>query len=378
MADMNIINVGTEFNIYRADSVKTFKKLPTQIYKICFQKFKGFYLDTYQGLDIKEKVYGVHQNKVNKVINSFNHFERSLGVILSGDKGIGKSLFSKMLAQECLKQDIPVIVVDAWYPAIADFIESIQQEVMILFDEFDKTFGEVNTPEGSATPQTELLSLFDGISTTTKRLYVITCNELRKLNDYLVNRPGRFHYHFRFEYPTSEEVKLYLEEKVDPKYHDQITDVIGFTKRTDINYDCLRAIAFELNMGSTFKEAIRDLNILNINDTSAYTIKVFFEDGSSVTRKKYRMNQDDEYESNCWFSPDKGENEFICCEFTPSDIAWDEKLFKYALMPDQFKYWCDEDYCKDDPELFKSYNNKKPIYMTFERDFKVDRMHYAL
>ena len=46
-------------------------------------------------MHVTEKAYGVHTEKLEKVMDSFKLFSRSLGVILSGDKGIGKSLFAK-------------------------------------------------------------------------------------------------------------------------------------------------------------------------------------------------------------------------------------------------------------------------------------------
>ena len=48
-------------------------------------------------------------------------------------------------------------------------------------------------------------------------MYIVTCNELRGLNDYILNRPGRFHYHFRFEYPTATEIREYMEDKLEKK-----------------------------------------------------------------------------------------------------------------------------------------------------------------
>ena len=62
--------------------------------------------------------------------------------------------------------------------------------MIILFDEFDKTFSGKHGG-GNEKAQTELLSLFDGIAMG-KKLFVITCNHLTGLNDYLVNRPGVF------------------------------------------------------------------------------------------------------------------------------------------------------------------------------------------
>ena len=52
-----------------------------------------------------------------------------------------------------------------------------------------------------------------------KKLFLITCNEIRKLNDYLINRLSRFHYHFRFDYPSYKEIWEYLHDKLEEKYY---------------------------------------------------------------------------------------------------------------------------------------------------------------
>ena len=72
----------------------------------------------------------------------------------------------------------------------------------------------------------------------------------------MINRPGRFHYHFRFDYPTADEIEVYLRDKIDEKYYPEIKEVVNFSYKVKLNYDCLRAIAFELNSGEKFSEAI--------------------------------------------------------------------------------------------------------------------------
>jgi len=120
-------------------------------------------------------------------------------------------------------------------------------------------------------------------------MYIVTCNELRGLNDYIVNRPGRFHYHFRFEYPTAEAIREYLEDKLEKQFYGEIENVIEFAGRINLNYDCLRAITFELNQGSTFAEAITELNILNV-DLEEYDVYLYFENGEVFHRYNYRTN----------------------------------------------------------------------------------------
>ena len=135
---MKAISTGNVYRIYD-DTLKTYDKLPAQPYVVRFAMHTGFYLERYSDIEITEdKIYGVHPEKVLKVLDSFSRYNRSLGVILSGDKGIGKSLFAKLLAIEAMKKGLPLIIVDRHIGGIASYLESIEQEVMVLFDEFDK------------------------------------------------------------------------------------------------------------------------------------------------------------------------------------------------------------------------------------------------
>lgn len=200
---MRILNTGTKYSVFD-NIITTYDELPVQTYSIGYNQQDGCFLLKHPNIVVNEKTYGLHKRKADKVINSFKNFNRSLGVILSGDKGIGKSLFAKLICQKAIALNYPVILVDACVPGIARFIESIDQECVVMFDEFDKTFR--NTPDND--DQAALLSLFDGMAGG-KKLYIVTCNELHGLNEYIVNRPGRFHYHFRFEYPSEDDIREY-------------------------------------------------------------------------------------------------------------------------------------------------------------------------
>ena len=178
---MKITQSGFTFQIYD-DGLVVRNQLPPACYEVFFDKMKGWFLKQTDEIEIKEKVYGIHQDKVNKVMQSFKRFNRNLGVILSGDKGIGKSLFSKMLAKEAIEQGFPLIIVNSYIPGIASFLTSIQQEVVVLFDEFDKTFpsGEGTSSQSPNDSQAEMLTLFDGIAQG-KKLFVVTCNSFATL-----------------------------------------------------------------------------------------------------------------------------------------------------------------------------------------------------
>lgn len=371
---MKVISSGNSYEVFD-DTLKTYEKFPTQSYVVRFSQFKGFYLEKYVDIEVKEdKVYGVHIEKVNKVLNSFDKFNRNLGVILSGDKGIGKSLFARLLSIEAQKKDIPLIVVDRFIPGIASYIESIDQEVMVLFDEFDKTFGEVKAGDGEASPQANLLSLFDGVSGG-KKLFVITCNDLSKLNNYLINRPGRFHYHFRFDYPTPTEVREYLIDKLDEQYYSEIDSIIAFSRKVNLNYDCLRAIAFEINTGIPFKEAIKDLNIVNLDNYSRYNIVLHYKNGLTAQHKNYGLDMFGDYEDYLWLEDKKG-NDFVRVDFNVSDAEYNVEKLLYCISAENLKirYSEEDDDCKEVVDCAKS---AEVEYLSFSK-CPSKNIHYAV
>ena len=317
---MKAISIGKRYEIYD-DSLKAYDKLPAKTYTVRFAKMSGFFLEVRSDLAVKEKVYGIHPEKADKVFQAFMKFERNLGIILSGDKGIGKSLFARILAAKAVEYGYPVIIVDQFIPGIASYIESIEQEAIFLFDEFDKTFGSIRPGDNEGDPQSGLLSLFDGTSQG-KKLFIITCNSLSKLNDYLVNRPGRFHYHFRFEYPSSEEIMEYLTDKLGSQYMSEIQKVILFSRKVALNFDCLRAIAFELSMGSPFETAIQDLNIINTQNT-AYDLTLQFNDGTVMRSKNCYLDMfNKEGMESVDLYDEKGRN-VVTVDFKPSACVYD-------------------------------------------------------
>lgn len=368
---MKAISTGNIYNIYD-DDLKTYDQLPAQSYSVRFSKDTGFYLEKHADIEIKEdKIYGVHEEKISKVLRGFEAFNRNLGVILSGDKGIGKSLFAKLLSVRAIENGYPLIIVDKFIPGISAFLESIEQEIVVLFDEFDKTFGNLKMSENTADAQASMLSLFDGIAQG-KKLFVVTCNELRGLNDYLINRPGRFHYHFRFEYPSASEIKEYLQDKLAEQYWGEIDKVIVFSRKIDLNYDCLRAIAFELNAGEPFETAIKDLNILNMS-TERYNIALHMENGVTLTRNNVDIDFFGANETKDIWLNDETESGGVRIKFNPKDCVFDVGRGINILQPEHIKLVWDEDY----KEETKAYRNLAVECATIVRR-KAKMLHYAV
>lgn len=348
---MNVVHSGDTFQIY-GEALKTYDKLPLGTYDVCFHKMMGFYLTSHSDLVVnEEKIYGSSPAKVEKVLRGFQALDRNFGVILSGRKGIGKSLFARQLAVRAKDYNLPLLIVSCYYPGIADFLSSIDQEVIVLFDEFEKTFAD----QEHANPQEDMLPLFDGIDNG-KKLFVITCNEVHKLNSYLINRPGRFHYHFVLGNPNPDEIKEYMADKLKPEYHHVIKKLIGFSLNVDLTYDVLRAIAFELNMGYSFEDTLMDLNISK-EGTPKYNIRVEFADGTYRVVNSQQINTYSNDRVYFWFNEKNGHgSDSIRLVFTPSDIILDMDHAEMTLDPEKVERYIDEDHFDmDKPEEKKRY-----------------------
>ena len=375
---MKIIKIAENYDIY-SDNLEVLEKLPSKAFVVKFAKMKGFYLQEYKIANTNEKIYGQHLKKVEKALRTFKNFDRNLGIILSGRKGIGKSLFAKLLAKESMKNGLPVIIVDEYIPGIASYLAEIEQEAVVMFDEFDKTFGDIKKGDGEQDPQASMLSLFDGFLSG-KKMFVITCNEIYKLNDFLINRPGRFHYHFMFNYPSVDEIEEYLHDKLKEEYYPEINKVVMFSRKVNLNYDCLRAIAYELNTGISFNEAIKDLNIINMNETS-YVTKLVFKNGLPMENEPYQF---DMFESGTVNLPRFSYGNSAACievSFNPADIIFDPNTGNQIVPAKDLNieydfYYVDEDNEKDMKNKEKI-KNLIPDFLIIERT-RDKQYHYIV
>lgn len=368
---MNVVHSGNTFQIY-GDALKTYTQLPLGTYEVCFQKMTGFFLTSREDLIVNEdKIYGPTPEKVIKVLRGFEMTNRNFGVILSGKKGIGKSLFARQLGISAKDYNLPMLIVSSYYPGIADFLSSIDQEVIVFFDEFEKTFADVE----HVSPQEEMLSLFDGVDNG-KKLFIITCNEVNKLNPYFINRPGRFHYHFILKNPSADEIRDYLTDKLNPEYHNIIEKVISFSLMTDLTYDILRAIAFEINCGYDLDETLSDLNISK-EGNPRYNICIEYADG--YTRKVQGVHFDPYGEkTHIWINGANSTDCSIRYSFFASDIVADMATGTMTIDVNKLEVYVEEEYCDTEEEKahYQYLCNNKIVKATFERCVKSDNLKF--
>ena len=289
---MQVSNHGIDYRIIDGGT-KFLDSLPPKVYSIHFNQMMGYWLSERKDLTVGDfKIYGNTPNRVEKVFRTFGMRDRNLGILLSGKKGMGKSVFMRYMAEESVKRGFPVIVVDGNIPGIAGFISKIEQECVVLFDEFEKLFlKDGDNDDDQQGGQTQFLSLFDGMDNG-KKLFVIAINDTYRLSEFFINRPGRFYYHFCFDYLGENEVREYCGDNLKQKDGDTIDKLAIIAKFHDINYDILSAIVTELNNGYSLKETINDLNI-DIDENQKYYDFEITVDGIKLFGSKW-LNDDRE------------------------------------------------------------------------------------
>jgi len=318
---MRIVNSGDRFIIY-SNVLNTYDNLPAQYYDIDFNKMTGYSLVMRAPLEVKEtKIYGGLTEKADKVLEGYSTSNRNFGVIISGESGMGKSILMRLICIKAIENNIPVITCSEYTPGLTDFLASIDQRVVVIFDEFEKKFAEDR--ETGFDPQADFLSLLDGVDGGNK-LYIITCNKTHMLNDYMLNRPGRFYYHFRLTKPDADSVEEYLNDHltVDNK-ENLIQQILSLDTFYPFTYDNLRALAIELNKGYDIGSSLNDLNI-EFSQPSKFKAVVYYENGKKDTVDNYTID---------WYRPqsrlflDSGNNLYngeCCLGFSIANIKYDK------------------------------------------------------
>lgn len=193
---------------------------------------------------------------------------------------------------------LPVLLVNAPYPGLADFVAKIGCPVTLMFDEFEKNF---DTDEKE---DVELLSLMDGIfNSPYRRVFLLTTNRLH-VNENLLGRPSRIRYRKSFSNLSPEVVKEYLDDNL---LHKEFAgDIIEFIDTLSIStIDILKSIVEEVNIHKTPVSSFKGFfNVETakysysalvkfVDDNSEYSIEDFRKDLARIGTKEKDENGDE-------------------------------------------------------------------------------------
>jgi hypothetical protein len=228
--------------------------------------------------EFKTKKYGDTEKNTTRIMNTFQSRDASTGVMLTGTKGSGKSLLAKCLAMRGATLGVPTLIINSPYygDTFNRFLQEIQQECIILFDEFEKVY--------DSECQESILTLLDGVFPS-KKLFVLTCNDKWRVDQHMRNRPGRIFYMIDFTGLSPEFIIEYCDDNLINKTHiDTVSKIV--TLFSEFNFDMLKALIEEMNRyDESPQEVLKMLNVKPEYDkTSAkYNVKLIIG-GSEIDK----------------------------------------------------------------------------------------------
>lgn len=251
---------GNTVRIFDYDDQQVTDKLVPAVYSID-QDLSGFYLTfVTDRFTIPEKIYGSTKSRAQKILDTYDDRHSSTGVLLTGDKGSGKTLLTSILGNHMLERGLPVIMIEKPFSGTAfnDLLNNIG-ESMLMFDEFGKVFNSKKDDDDNEN-QNSLLSVFDG-ARSIKRLILLTENDTFKVNSYMLNRPGRVFYHFKYDKLGEDIVREYCDIQKVPE--DVIQAILLRVESSyEFSFDALKAVVEEyLRFKEDITEVFKNLNI---------------------------------------------------------------------------------------------------------------------
>lgn len=294
---MAFLNIDGEYYWMDGDGISVDKVIKKKIWKMVPTKM-GPKLAPLDDFKLSHgKIYGNSQVRANHIVEAFrkNDAEHNLGVLLSGGRGLGKTLTTRLVIEQ-LKDDYPIVVISEYMAGMADFLSHLKNTI-ILMDEFEKFMsGNINGDDNSKeqTKQESILSVLDGNTGSAGNLYLLTVNNTYKLDENLISRPGRIRYHYVYESEDASVVRAYCADNLNDKSKiEEVVNVLGSTKY--VSMDIISSFVDELNKFPELSPSdVREYFNLDVSNSKLkYSVLMKTPDGNFTYSTTYSGSPND-------------------------------------------------------------------------------------
>jgi len=236
-----------ENKYYVHNSLNIINELEAKNYIFNFDVFGRCFLEDGNNFKFPDIIYDVDIAFRQIVKKVFLNNNSNLGVLLTGNKGQGKSITAKLIAKEL---NLPIVIIDKPIPNKIDFIKflkEIENDYILFIDEFEKLFLSNSYDESvnSNHTQESFLTFMDGVNTTNNKiLFLLTTNE--NINEYLINRPSRIKFLKDYnELPEELFEKIVDNLLIKKEYREDLEKNTSFL---NLNIDLLISIIKDINL----------------------------------------------------------------------------------------------------------------------------------
>lgn len=97
-----------------------------------------YFLEKVDGFDVEAVVCGDIASRFDRVFALYQDHPRPIGVLLTGEKGSGKTMMARLLALRAAKNSMPCLLINQPHhgDTFNQFMQTIQQPCVVMFDEF--------------------------------------------------------------------------------------------------------------------------------------------------------------------------------------------------------------------------------------------------
>lgn len=206
--------------------------------------------------DLPKRIYGKHVSYRNTIVRTFGETTGTLGILLDGLKGTGKSLLAEDICNKLIEQNLPILLIsESVSPSLIKMFISAMGPCVLYFDEFGKFYKEE--------ARDKMLTLFSD-SSLKKVMFIVTSNHHGELTDAMIHRPGRFLYKINYKGLMEEEILEIIDDnKIEPAV---LSYILDYCKHHQCSFDVVRvliACAFNADTVQKFVEAISIHNVHN-------------------------------------------------------------------------------------------------------------------